>query len=114
MRNNGEAKRTEDLSPRQFTEKDGLIVNIVGNQKDTEPKDNEQAKKNEKEKCTQVLKVHNLNMKSAAQITYLGDVISETGSIDETIAQRSQKALGITTQISAILQVSALNISILT
>ena len=60
-------------------------------------------KKNEKEKCTQVLKVHNLNMKSAAQITYLGDVISETGSIDETIAQRSQKALGITTQISSIL-----------
>ena len=53
-------------------------------------------------------------MKSVAQITHLGDVISETGSIDETIAQRSQKALGITTQISAILQVSALNISILT
>ena len=42
-------------------------------------------------------------MKNASQVTYLGDVISETGQIDETITQRGQKAEGIITQISPIL-----------
>ena len=55
------------------------------------------------EKCTQVLKVHENKMKNATQATYLGDVISDQGTIDETISQRSQKALGIITQISSIL-----------
>ena len=55
------------------------------------------------EMCTQILKVHTVNMKNASQVTYLGDAISETGQIDETITQRGQKAEGIITQISSIL-----------
>ena len=54
-------------------------------------------------KCTQVLKVHDLNMKTVSQATYLGDVLSETGTIDETVAQRGQKATGIISQISSML-----------
>ena len=56
-----------------------------------------------KEKCSQVLKVHQLDMKNTTKLTYLGFVISEAGTIDETIIQRCQKALGITTQISSML-----------
>ena len=53
--------------------------------------------------CTQILKVHDNEMKAVSQATYLGDVISETGKIDETVIQRSQKATGIICQISSIL-----------
>ena len=53
--------------------------------------------------CTQVLNVHELERKSASQASYLGDIISDKGTIDETINVRSQKALGIITQISSIL-----------
>ena len=42
-------------------------------------------------------------MKNVSQATYLGDVISETWTIDETIIQRGQKATGIISQISSIL-----------
>ena len=41
---------------------------------------------------TQVLKVHELNMKTVSQSTYLGDDISEKGTVNETIEQRSKKA----------------------
>jgi hypothetical protein len=37
--------------------------------------------------CPQSLKVHQSNMKNAALATYLGDVLSESGSIDETIKE---------------------------
>ena len=56
-----------------------------------------------KSMCTQVLKVHDSTMKTVTQATYLGDVISEKGTIDETIEQRSQKAYGIISQISSML-----------
>ena len=49
----------------------------------------------------QQLKVHDKEMKNVSQATYLGDVISETGTIDETIIQRGQKATGIISQISS-------------
>ena len=49
------------------------------------------------------MKVHDDEMKTVSHATYLGDVISEKGSIDETINQRGQKATGITTQIASIL-----------
>ena len=39
------------------------------------------------EECPQILKVHGNDMKAASQVTYLGDVISESGTIDETIIQ---------------------------
>ena len=55
------------------------------------------------EQCTQVLRVHDNKMKNVSQATYLGDVLSDTGSIDETISQRCQKALGISTQINSML-----------
>ena len=45
--------------------------------------------------CPQQLKVHDNEMKNVSQATYLGDVISETGTIDETIIQRGQKSTGI-------------------
>ena len=55
------------------------------------------------EKCNQILKVHDANMKDASAVTYLGDIISDSGTIDATIEQRGQKAEGITTQIVSIL-----------
>ena len=55
------------------------------------------------EQCNQILKVHEATMKDASQVTYLGDVISDSGTIDATIAQRGQKAEGITTQIVSML-----------
>ena len=42
-------------------------------------------------------------MKTVSQAIYLGDVISDTGTIDATVAQRCQKAIGLITQISSIL-----------
>ena len=43
------------------------------------------------------------DMKNASEATYLGDVISENGTIDATILQRTQKATGIINQISSML-----------
>jgi hypothetical protein len=51
-------------------------------------------------------------MKSASQATYLGDVISENGKVDETVLQRTQKATGIANQISSMFLVSAWEASI--
>ena len=42
-------------------------------------------------------------MKTVSQATYLGDFISEKGTDNETIEQRSKKAIGIITQIFSIL-----------
>ena len=53
--------------------------------------------------CSQILKVHESSMKNVSQATYLGDVISENGTINETIVQRSQKSIGITSQITSML-----------
>ena len=50
-----------------------------------------------------ILKVHDADMKNVTKATYLGDVINESGTIDKTILQRSKKATGINTQISAML-----------
>ena len=50
-----------------------------------------------KENRSQVLTVH------VDQATYLGNVLTSKGTLDETINQRYQKALGISTQISTML-----------
>ena len=42
-------------------------------------------------------------MKTVSQATYLGGVLSETGTIDETVMQRGKKATGIISQISSML-----------
>ena len=55
------------------------------------------------DKSDQILKVHELDMKTVSLATYLGDVISDTGTIDATVAERCQKAIGLITQISSIL-----------
>ena len=51
--------------------------------------------------CPQVLKVHADDMKNVKHASYLGDIISEQGTM--TVKQRSQKAVGIISQISSIL-----------
>ena len=53
--------------------------------------------------CPQVLKVHDKDMKTVMSATYLGDVLSEKGTIDETVSQRCQKAIGIISQVSSML-----------
>ena len=42
-------------------------------------------------------------MKNISQATSLDDLISENGTIDETIIQRSQKSIGLTIQITSML-----------
>ena len=53
--------------------------------------------------CSQVLKVHEHPMKHVTQASYLGDILSEKGTIDETILERNLKSIGIISQISSIL-----------
>ena len=53
--------------------------------------------------CPQQLKVHDDDMKNVSQPTYLGDILSEQGTIDETITHRGQRATRNVSQISSIL-----------
>ena len=55
------------------------------------------------ESCTQILKVHDDEMKTVSEATYLGDVLSDKGTLDATINHRNQKAVGISTQICSML-----------
>ena len=56
-----------------------------------------------KKECTQILKVHEHSMKNVTQASYLGDILSENGAVDETILERNLKAIGIISQISSML-----------
>ena len=47
--------------------------------------------------------MHDDPTKNVSQASYLGDIISEKGTIEENILARTQKATGITSQISSIL-----------
>ena len=47
------------------------------------------------------LKVHEEKMKKSESCSYLGDVLSSDGSLDLTIEERRQKGVGLTTQITA-------------
>ena len=62
--------------------------------------------------CDQVLKVHEKNMKNVSQASYLGDILSEKGTIDETIKERNQKATGIISQISSMLSLGSFHFEI--
>ena len=53
--------------------------------------------------CSQALKVHDKPMKTVKEATYLGDVISDNGSLDATIEERCNRSVGIITQISSLL-----------
>ena len=57
-----------------------------------------------KSKCTTDLKVHDSVMKKSSSAVYVGDVLSETASINETVRARETKSIGLINQISVILQ----------
>ena len=61
-----------------------------------------------KENCEHVLKAHEAKMKDVKKMKYLGDILNEKGTIDDTIAERESKSIGIISQISTILDTISL------
>lgn len=72
-------------------------------------------KKNEAPKCKHIhvgkrlsycpnLKAHNVPMKKVSEAKYLRDIISATGKMTKTIAEREKRTMGITSQILMILK----------
>ena len=59
-------------------------------------------------KCPSELKVHNFPMEKVDSALYLGDLITASGSVDETIKARELKAIGIRSQIMSILKNASL------
>ena len=59
--------------------------------------------KNGKDKCETYLKVHDEQMKKVENGTYLGDILSADGSLDKNVENRRQKGIGISSQITGIL-----------
>ena len=53
--------------------------------------------------CCSNLKVHNSEMKNVTKIKYLGDILNQSGNINDTINDRYSKGMGIITQISSLL-----------
>ena len=49
------------------------------------------------------LKVHSMNMKNSSAEKYLGDIISETGKLDETISDRKFKGYSYISEIRALM-----------
>ena len=56
-----------------------------------------------KEKCNHKLKARDTDKKKVKTAKYLGDILNENGTIDNTIADRKSKSKGIISQISTIL-----------
>ena len=54
-------------------------------------------------KCYNNLKAGSQNMKKSMECSYLGDILSATGSVDATIEKRRQKGIGICSQISGMI-----------
>ena len=54
--------------------------------------------------CELKLKVYDKEMSKTDQIVYLGDKVTEKGTIEETIKLRKIKSVGIISQISSILK----------
>ena len=61
--------------------------------------------------CNIDLKVHDKEMKPATEAKYLGDILNEDGTINETVEDRRQKLIGIVSQISSILSSISLGFS---
>ena len=57
-----------------------------------------------KTECRTTLKVHDSTMKKVTSAVYLGDVVSESSSINATVKAREAKSIGIINQISLILK----------
>ena len=56
-----------------------------------------------KSKCYNNLKAGSQNMKKATECSYLGDILSVSGSVEATIEKRRQKGIGICSQISGMI-----------
>ena len=57
----------------------------------------------QKKECLVKLKVHDDEIKDVKTASYLGDIINENGTIDDTIKSRADKSIGKTSQIISIL-----------
>ena len=60
--------------------------------------------------CNNSLKVHNLEMKNAKKIKYLGDFLNSLGNLEDTISDRNQKAIGLRSQLASILKSISLGV----
>ena len=56
-----------------------------------------------KSRCSIQLKAHDMDIKEVKSAAYLGDILNEEGTIDDTIASRKDKSIGKNSQISSIL-----------
>ena len=54
--------------------------------------------------CLVKLKAHENQINEVKSAPYLGDIINEKGNIDDTIASRKTKSIGIISQIMSILE----------
>ena len=66
--------------------------------------------KNKLAKCYSDLKVHGESMKKVNDGTYLGDIISQDGTIDKNIENRRQKGIGIFSQVTGMMNNISLGI----
>ena len=53
--------------------------------------------------CDSTLKVHDDKMKKAKEGSYLGDILTDDGTLDKTIESRRQKGIGICSQVTGIM-----------
>ena len=53
--------------------------------------------------CSTIIRAHEKEISAVKTTTYLGDVLSEDGSVDATIESRRNKSIGIISQISSVL-----------
>ena len=60
-------------------------------------------KKNDTSNCDIKLKVHDEPMKSERRLKYLGDILTVDANIDETIVDRSTRAIGLRSQLKSLL-----------
>ena len=55
------------------------------------------------EECVIQIKAHNDTIKEATSAVYLGDIINEEGSLDDTVKARGDKSIGKISQVMSIL-----------
>ena len=59
--------------------------------------------KKKNNQCSTILKSHEKDIKSVKSATYLGDILNEEGTIDETVKSRKDKSIGRISQIVSII-----------
>ena len=55
------------------------------------------------DECLSILKAHEKIIGEASSASYLGDILNENGTIDDTVNQRRNKSIGIINQVRSIL-----------